>query len=155
RGRLARPFRTENNSARGLVPERKAPPKRGAKCTGHQLAEGGVFWPSAAGQFGNSERGDPVPLAASGCCQSVAVEQQVSVPNGDSSANWIVGTRRLRPAPPGGLPGGCAPDPVSKNKKEKTKRDARSPVFSLVLFVRCRSAHSTCGVWATADAFAF
>src|SRR5262249_58223579 len=99
RGRLARPFRTENNSARGLVPERKAPPKRGAKCTGHQLAEGGVFWPSEAGQFGNSERGDPVPLAASGCCQSVAVEQQVSVPNGDSSANWIVGTRRLRPAP--------------------------------------------------------
>jgi hypothetical protein len=72
--------------SRRLVPEER-PRRSGAKYTGHQLAEGGVFWPSAAGQFGNSERGDPVPLAASGCCQSVAVEQQVSVPNGDSSAN--------------------------------------------------------------------
>jgi hypothetical protein len=51
--------------ARGLVPEER-PRRSGAKYTGHQLAEGGVFRPSAAGQFGNSERGDPVPPAASG-----------------------------------------------------------------------------------------
>src|SRR5262245_22808298 len=51
--------------ARGLVPEER-PRRSGAKYTGHQLAEGRVFRPSAAGQFGNSERGDPVPPAASG-----------------------------------------------------------------------------------------
>ena len=60
--RKARPsFRTENNSGRGGWFQKERPRRSGAKCTGHQLAEGGVFWPSAAGQFGNSERGDSVP----------------------------------------------------------------------------------------------
>jgi hypothetical protein len=65
--RKARPFLPHRKQlgARGLVPEER-PRRSGAKYTGHQLAEGGVFRPSAAGQFGNSERGDPVPPAASG-----------------------------------------------------------------------------------------
>jgi hypothetical protein len=99
----------------GIGFQKERPRRSGAKCTGHQLAEGGVFWPSAAEQFGNSERGDSVPPAASSCCQSVAVEQQVSFPNGEPGPRVFtlgsteVGARVLRadrrfPLPPRAAP---------------------------------------------------
>src|SRR5262245_20769847 len=78
--------------ARGLVPEER-PRRSGAKYTSHQLAEGGVFRPSAAGQFGNSERGDLVPTAASGlmpeCCRGATdIRSQIG-------EHWIVGTSQF------------------------------------------------------------
>src|SRR5215467_11293095 len=65
RSSVAKQFR-----ARGLVPERKTPPKRGQVYCGRK----GLGLP----QMANFRQRGAVPPAASDCHQSVALEQQMS-----------------------------------------------------------------------------
>jgi hypothetical protein len=81
RSSVAKQFR-----ARGLVPERKAPPKRGQVYCGRK-----VF---GLPQMANFRRRRAVPPAASDCHQSVAAEQQMSAVSSTSCMARSAGRKK-------------------------------------------------------------
>jgi len=117
----------ERGSAGRPGPQEKAPPKRGQVCL---RKEGSLVFRGSAIQ-----RAGAGSLTANTCHQSVAVEQQVSVPNGDHRRNtglWGQARLRGRAAPP--IPGGGGMHRREPQQQSAEQQDQNRGQYELCRF---------------------